>query len=477
METEGKRRMVVIAGRPNVGKSALFNRIAGKRVAIVHAQSGVTRDRILREATWGESRFLLCDTGGVHETASKQGEDPFEAGIRQQTEAALADAAVVILVVDVQAGLHPMDEAVASLLRNSGCLVVVAANKADAAVHDGGADEFSRLGYPVFAVSAMQRRGLEPLMDAVVPALPEEENVTVAEPLRVVIAGRPNVGKSSYINRLLRSDRVLVSDVAGTTRDSVEIPFSVGSGPQARHYLLVDTAGMRRRGKVDTAVERFSLSKAEQSIRRAGVVVLILDAVQGPTAYDKRIAALVQEYNRGCVILVNKWDLAQDTVTQRQYGPALVEAMPFMGHCPVVFASAQSGYNIRRTIEAIDHVAGQVTGTLPTGILNRTLHRAYEQAAPAATGGRRLKLYYATQVGRDPIKIRIFVNRPDLVKSTYETYLIRRLREEFGLEGAPVLLQFRPRSSSRGQETEDGGAAGTSKGTKTTKGKGGKIVD
>jgi GTPase len=446
MSEAEKRRMVVIAGRPNVGKSALFNRIAGRRISIVHAQSGVTRDRILREATWDGQRFLLCDTGGVHETVGKNAEDPFEHGIRQQTEAALADAAMVILVVDVQAGLHPMDEAVASLLRNRGCKVVVAANKADAEVHEGGAAEFCRLGFPVFPVSAMQRRGLDPMMDAVLPELPEEENVTVADPLRVVIAGRPNVGKSSYINRLLRSDRVLVSDVAGTTRDSVEIPFSVGSGAQARHYLLVDTAGMRRRGKVDTAVERFSLSKSEQSIQRAGVVVLILDAVQGPTAYDKRIASLIQEHKRGCVILVNKWDLAQDEVTQRKYGPALVEAMPFMGHCPVVFASAKDGYNIRRTIEAIDHVAGQVTGTLPTGILNRVLHRAYEQANPAATGGRRLKLYYATQVGRDPVTIRVFVNRPDLVQSTYETYLVRRLREEFGLEGAPIVLQFRART-------------------------------
>ncbi len=444
-----KRRMVVIAGRPNVGKSALFNRIAGKRIAIVHAESGVTRDRILREASWGNERFLLCDTGGIHETLDKGAVDPFENGIRQQTEAALEDAAVVILVVDVQSGLHPMDEAVASVLRNSGCKVVVAANKADAAIHEGGAAEFSRLGFEVFPVSAMQRRGIEPLMDAVLPALPEEENVTIDEPLRVVIAGRPNVGKSSYINRLLRSDRVLVSNVAGTTRDSVEIPFTVGRGVQARHYLLVDTAGMRRRGKVDTAVERFSLSKAEQSIRRAGVVVLILDAVQGPTAFDKRIAALVQEYHRGCVILVNKWDLAQDKVTQRQYGPALVQTLPFMGHCPVIFASAESGYNIRRTIEAIDHVAGQVTGMLPTGILNRTLHRAYQEAAPAARGGRRLKLYYATQVGRDPVRIRLFVNRPDLVQSAYETYLIRRLREEFGLEGAPVVLQFRARSSRK----------------------------
>ena len=446
------RRMVVIAGRPNVGKSALFNRIAGKRIAIVHAQSGVTRDRILREVLWEGERFLLCDTGGVNDSVGKSPADAFESGIRQQTEAALVDAAVAVLVVDVQAGLHPMDEAVAALLRASGCRTVVAANKADGDVHDAGAAEFSKLGFPVYPVSALQRRGLDSLMADALTDLPESEDVTASDPLRVVIAGRPNVGKSSYINRLLRSDRVLVSDVAGTTRDSVEIPFTVGSGPQARHYLLVDTAGMRRRGKVDSAVERFSLSKAEQSIRRAGVVVLILDAVQGPTAYDKRIAALIQEHRRGCVIVVNKWDLAQGEVTQTQYGPALVRAVPFMGHCPVVFASAQSGYNIRRTIDAIDHVAGQVMGTLPTGILNRALHRAYEQSAPAAAGGRRLKLYYATQVGNDPVAIRIFVNRPDLVKPAYETYLIRRLREEFGLEGAPVVLQFRPRSTTAGKK-------------------------
>ena len=452
MKEEAKRRMVVIAGRPNVGKSALFNRIAGKRVAIVHAQSGVTRDRILREAQWEEERFLLCDTGGVNRPGDKGQADPFEGGIRQQTEAALMDASVTILVVDVQAGLHPMDLEVAALLRRSACKTVIAANKADAEKYDAAAMEFDRLGFAVYPVSALQSRGLDALMKEVCGALPEEENPTETNPLRVVIAGRPNVGKSSYINRLLRSDRLLVSDVAGTTRDSIEIPFTVGNGPQARHYLLVDTAGMRRRGKVDTAVEQFSLSKAEQSIRRAGIVVLILDAVQGPTAYDKRIAALINEHKRGCVILVNKWDLAQGEVTQRQYGPSLVAAMPFMGHCPVVFASALDGYNIKRTIDAIDHVAGQVTGTLPTGILNRTVHNAYAKSAPVAAGGRRLKLYYAVQTGKDPIRIRIFVNRPDLVKPAYETYLIRRLREEFGLEGAPVIITFSPRSSTTGEK-------------------------
>lgn len=454
--------MIAVVGRPNVGKSSLFNRVAGRRVAIVHEESGVTRDRIVQECVRGEHRFLLVDTGGIGRVPGHEDEDRFAAGIRLQAEAALGDAAVVILTVDLHAGLHPMDEEVASVLRQSGCKTLVAVNKADAAHYDVGAAEFARLGFPCFPVSAKQNRGLDALLDAALAEIPIEINETAEEPLRVVIAGRPNVGKSSYINRLLRSDRVLVSDVPGTTRDSVEIPFQVGRGPQARHYLLVDTAGMRRKGKIDTAVEQFSLSKAEAAIKRASVVVHVMDASQGPTASDKKIAALINKHERGCVILVNKWDLAEGETTQRQYGPALVKTMPFMGHCPVVFASAQSGYNVKRTIDAIDYVAGQVTVKLPTGILNRVLHQAYEQVSPPALKGRRLKLYYATQVGTDPIRIRIFVNRPDLVQPAYETYLIRQLRAEFGLEGAPVLLQFR----SRSRQADDAAPSGARKGRK-----------
>ena len=240
---------------------------------------------------------------------------------------------------------------------------------------------------------------------------------------------------------------MIVSDVAGTTRDSIDVPFTVGKGPQARHYVLVDTAGMRRRGKVDSTVEKYSLMRSERSIKDANVVILVLDAKQGPTAYDKRIAALVAEHNRGCIILVNKWDLAEGEVTQRQYGPALVEAMPFMGHCPVLFASAKSGYNIRQTVEAIDYVASQVMLDIPTGILNRTIQDACERVSAPSRNGRRLKIYYATQVGKDPIRIRIFVNNPKLIVPAYRSYLIKNIRAKFGLEGAPVVLQFRARKS------------------------------
>lgn len=437
------KRIVTIVGRPNVGKSATFNRLAGRRISIVHAQSGVTRDRIMREVTWGDERFELIDTGGICRLSRTDSQDVIEAGIHSQVEAALDEAAMAILVVDIEAGLHPMDEEVAAILRGNGCPTIVAVNKADNPERDGSAVDFEKLGFPVFPISALHNRGIGDLMELVVEGLPDVENETETNPMRVAIVGRPNVGKSSYVNRLLRNDRVIVSNVPGTTRDSVDVPFAVGEGAQARHYLLVDTAGIRRLGKVDSSVERFSLFRAENSIRKANVVVLVLDAVAGPTAQDKKVAALVLKHNKGCVILVNKWDLADGKTTQRQYGPAILKRLPFMGHCPVIFASSLSGYNIRRTIEAIDHVAAQVQTDLPTGILNRVILDAHEKVKPQSVGSRRLRIYYSTQVGHDPVRIRLFVNSPKLVRDNYKDYIVRKLREYFGLDGAPIILHFR----------------------------------
>ncbi len=435
-------RVVAIVGRPNVGKSATFNRLSRSRLAIVHAESGVTRDRLMREVTWNDDRFELIDTGGVSNVDNAHGANIIEQGIRDQVNIALGDAAVAIFVVDITTGIHPMDEEVARILRQSNCKTFVACNKADGPEKDEDTDDFERLGFPVFPVSAMHGRGFDPLLAEVVPALPPAENVTVKYPLRVAVVGRPNVGKSSYINRLLRDERVIVSDVPGTTRDSVEIPFMVGHGKQARHYQLIDTAGIRRGGKIDTQVERYSAMRAEKSIERADVVVLALDATQGPSAQDKKIAAMIQEHNKGCMILVTKWDLAQEEVTETQYGPAILKAMPFMSHCPVIFASSQSGYNIRRTIDAIDHVASQVSLTLPTGVLNRCVKAAYDAVRPPSYKGKPIKLYYCTQVGTEPLRIRFFVNNPGLMKPQYRSYLARKLRESFGLEGAPLVLHF-----------------------------------
>jgi len=435
---------VAIVGRPNVGKSAIFNRLVAKRVAIVHEQSGVTRDRIMHEAIWEEERFTLVDTGGIFTMDGARTPGEIEKGILQQVEAALSDASVAILVVDVTTGILPLDEEVARVLRQGDTPVVVAVNKCDHEARDADADVFAEFGFPVFPASALHNRGFGPLMDAAVAFLPPAGDATAVVPLRVAVVGRPNSGKSSYVNRLLRNERVIVSEVPGTTRDSIDVPFSVGGGAQARHYVLTDTAGLRRQGKVDSAVERYSHIRAANAIRSADVVILLLDAVSGPTAQDKKIASLVMREKKGCLVLVNKWDLTED-ITQRQYAPALSKALPFMRHCPLIFVSAKTGYNIRRSIEVIDHVAAQIRAEIPTGILNRTIGDAVDRTHPPSVKGRQLHVLYATQVGVQPVRLRLFVNEPKLVVPAYSDYLVRIIRERFGLEGASVVLQFRSR--------------------------------
>ena len=437
-------RVAAIVGRPNVGKSALFNRIAGRRIAIVHEQSGVTRDRLSTEVTWAEERFELIDTGGLAVMDAAASGDRIEQGIRKQVAVAIQDAAVILFVVDLQAGCLPLDVEVARILREGGTPVLVAANKADNPAMDLQQAEFEALGYPVFPVSALHNRGLDKLLAAAVKRMPPATRTGRPEALRIAIVGRPNVGKSSYINRLLRDERVIVSEVPGTTRDSIEIPFVVGGGEQARHYRLIDTAGIRRGGKVDSVLERFSLMRTERSIERADVAVLVLDAGEGPTAQDKRIARKILDTYRGCLLLVNKWDLAMEAgITQRKYGAALRDAVPFLPFVPVVFVSAQSGFNVRKSIETIDYVAAQIRTSLSTGVLNRFLHDAFERVQPPLVGGRRLKIYYATQTGVHPIRINLYVNHRSCVLPQYEQYLVKCLRKGFGLEGAPVQLRFR----------------------------------
>lgn len=442
-----KGRVVAIVGRPNVGKSAVFNRIAARRIAIVHDECGVTRDRLVREVDWEDQRFQLVDTGGVVTLDAEGRKNTIESGIRAQVDAALGDAAVAVLVVDVQQGVHPLDEEVARIIRKSGVPCVVAVNKCDQPQHETGAEEFARLGFAFFPVAAQHNRGMGDLMEAVLPHLPEAANETVVKPLRVAIVGRPNAGKSSYINRLLRAERVIVSEIAGTTRDSIDVPFMIGSGEHARHYVLVDTAGMRNRHSVDNAVERFSLFRAEESVKDADVVVLVLDPELGPTVQDKHIAALIQKNKKGCVLLMNKWDLAEEKgMTQTKTEPVLRQVMPFMNYVPLVFISAKTGYNVRRSIEVIDAVAAQTRVKLPTGMLNRTLAEATRRVVAPSRGGKRLRVYYAVQLGVAPITIRMFVNDPKVATKPYTDFMTRALRERFGLEGAPVEILYRARS-------------------------------
>ncbi|MFA5043488.1 MAG: ribosome biogenesis GTPase Der [Kiritimatiellia bacterium] len=445
---------VAIVGRPNVGKSSIFNRLAGGRVAIVHAERGVTRDRLMREVCWGARRFELIDTGGLGRLEAP--DDPailpgerLETLVRRQVEIAVQDASAIIFVTDVETGVLPQDMEVADFLRKSGKRVFVAANKADYAGRDAQSAAFESFGFDVFPVSAAHNRGFKALMAAVLPALPEMENLPPRAPLRVTIVGRPNVGKSSFINRLLQSDRVIVSAMPGTTRDSVEIPFTVGRDFQARHYVLTDTAGIRRTGKIRQAVEFFSLDRATRSIAGADVVALVLDATQGPTAQDKTIASLIQEHRKGCLLLITKWDLMTKW-SESEYREALGKAVPFLSSAPAVFISSKTGFNIRRSIETMDAVAAQVGAQLPTGILNRTLIQAYERVAPPYVKGKRLKIFYATQVGVKPITILLFVNDATKLIPAYEAYLTGALRKTFGLEGAPIVFQLKQRVAQSG---------------------------
>jgi GTP-binding protein len=452
MEETKSKRVVAIVGRPNVGKSALFNRLVGRRVSIVHEEVGVTRDRVACEANWNGERFELIDTGGLGHFGRQTSPDEIIAGTEQQAEIAIADASFIIFVTDVTAGVAPLDEEVARILHQSGRTVILAANKADNPDRDETVYDFDRLGFPVFPVSAIQNRGISELMEELLPHLPKEENPTEKMPLRVAVVGRPNAGKSSYINRLLRSERVIVSDIPGTTRDSIEIPFTIGKGESARHYQLIDTAGVQKDTRSKGAVDWFSNLRTDKAIERADVVVMVLDAETGPTTQDKKVAAKIIDAQKGCLLLVNKWDLAQDAedeVTQTKYLPALREALPFMGFAPVLFVSAKSGYNMKRSIEAIDYVAAQTRTEITTGVLNRVIEQAVEKYPPPVAKGKRMKVYYATQTGTNPIYFKVFVNNPDYARSNWLAYLQNRFREAFGLEGAPIFIKLVARSRSK----------------------------
>jgi len=454
MEKTKSKRVVAIVGRPNVGKSALFNRLVGRRVSIVHEQEGVTRDRVACEANWEGERFELIDTGGLGHFGKQVAPDQIVEGTETQAEIAIADASFIIFVVDVTIGLAPLDEEVARILHQSGRTVLIAANKSDNPEREEGAYDFDQLGFPVIPVSAMHNRGITDLMEELIPLLPKEENPTEEEPLRVAVVGRPNAGKSSYINRLLRDERVIVSDVPGTTRDSIEIPFTIGQGETARHYQLIDTAGVQKETRSKGAVDWFSNLRTDKAIERADVVIMMLDAETGPTSRDKKVAAKIIEAEKGCILLCNKWDLAEEAdqeITQTQYLPALREALPFMGFAPVIFVSAKSGYNIRRSVEAIDYVAAQTRTEITTGVLNRVIQQAVEKYPPPVAKSKRLKVFYGTQSGTNPIYFKIFVNNPDYSRSNWLAYLQNQFRAAFGLEGAPIFIKLVARSRPKGR--------------------------
>jgi len=443
--------VIAIVGRPNVGKSALFNRIVGKRIAIVHDEPGITRDRISAEAQWRGVPFTLLDTGGIGLVKGERTSDDIIVAMRRQADVAIQDAALIVLVVDARDGVMPLDEEVAHLLRASGKPIFLAVNKVDNLQQENLLADFLPLGFKqVFPVSAIQGTGVAELLDEAISLLPQIEPSTIPHqpspvaPLKIAIVGRPNVGKSSLVNRLAREERVIVSEAPGTTRDAVDVPFTVEAGGETRPYVLIDTAGIRPRRKVDTSVEFFSVRRAEKSIERCDLAILVLDASFGVSAQDKKIGGLILAAHKGCIIAVNKWDLIGEKV-QKKFIEELHRLLFFLDFAPVVFISAKSGQGMGRLLSVIHEVDRQLNQTITTGLLNRVLADAVAARQPPLRAGQRLKFYYATQTGTRPPRILTFVNDPAAFSDSYRKYLADRLRAAFGFEGCPIVINGRQR--------------------------------
>lgn len=487
----GVSDLIAIVGRPNVGKSALFNRIVGRRIAIVHDQPGVTRDRVMAEAEWQGRPFTLVDTGGIGLLRREKADDVITKAAIEQVNLAMDAASVIILVVNVQEGIVPLDREVAQRLRQSGKPILLAVNKVDTERAEPGVAEFTGLGFDkILPVTAIHGEGIEALMDAAFALLPpyspessvlspqsaegaegaeSQADFKKSEPLKLAIVGRPNVGKSSIINALTKSERVIVSPIPGTTRDAVDVPFEVETDGVRQKYILIDTAGMRKARSVDDSIEFFSVKRSEDSIARSDITVMVIDAEQGITEQDKKIADKIVEERRACIVVINKWDLMDQAVrtareeeierrnsgkakqgpnvmtTLAEFGEWVQEKLFFLDYAPVIFTSAKSGFQLERLLEAVRYVAAQLQQKIPTAILNRTLQDAVERRQPVSSVGHRLKFYYATQVRQAPPTFLLFVNRDELFSPQYKKYLADTLRAAFGYEGCPIVLVPKPR--------------------------------
>ena len=433
--------VVAIVGRPNVGKSTLFNKLIGQRLSIVDDTPGVTRDRIYGDCEWEGRKFSLVDTGGIEPSAS----DVILSQMRAQAQLAIDAADVMVLVTDIRSGLVATDADIAAMLLKSGRPVILCVNKCDS-VGEPPADfyEFYNLGLgdPV-QVSSVHGHGTGDLLDRVVEYLPAEpEGEEDGELIRVAIIGKPNVGKSSLVNRISGENRCIVSDIAGTTRDAIDTEVENAYG----RFVLIDTAGLRRRNKVDDSIEKYSVIRAQMAIERADVCVIMIDATVGFTDQDSKVAGLAHEAGKGCVIAVNKWDAVEkDGSTMTAYRKKLEEDFSFMSYAPFLFLSAKTGQRIDRLFELIKHVANSNAMRIATGMLNDVLAQATARVQPPTDKGKRLKIYYMTQASTKPPTFVCFVNSAELFHFSYQRYLENRIRETFGLEGTPVRFIIRER--------------------------------
>lgn len=434
--------IVAIVGRPNVGKSTLFNRMTGRRKAVVLDTPGVTRDRNYHVAEWNGTRMLVVDTGGYESEPTHA----LSAAMREQTQLAIDEADAIVLVVNVDEPHHPTDHEILELLRKAQKPVFLAVNKCDNEERRlAAATEFSAMGVELFPISALHGLRIAELLDAVVSVLPkrteeEEAELEAREGIRVAVVGRPNVGKSTLVNKILGYERVIASPVPGTTRDPVDTTFRYGD----KVYTLIDTAGIRRRGKIQRGVENLSVLAALMSLERCDVALILVDATEGITDQDAHVAGYAVDAGCGCIIVVNKWDVVEkDEKTAGAFVKALRAEWGFLKHAPVVHVSALTGQRVPRLFELIDRVYGEYTRRIDTSELNEWLQRALVRLSPPIQKGRQLKIKYVTQTGCKPPTFTFFVNDPELVHYSYERYLANRLRETYGFEGVPIRLRFR----------------------------------
>ena len=459
-----RKPLVALVGRPNVGKSTLFNRLAGERLAVVDEIPGTTRDRLQADAEWNGVTFTVIDTGGIEVFQPKgsrdlaplaEGSADFVPQIRAQAEIAINDADVVVMVVDATHGITSADQAVAEILRRTKKPILIAANKADNLARAWDAMEFYTLDLgDVFAVSALHGAGTGDLLDAIVEALPrrvEEDYDAEDDSIKIAIVGRPNVGKSSLLNRLLGEERAIVSPLPGTTRDALDTRLTWEGLP----ITLIDTAGIRRRGRIEPGVEKYSVLRALKAIQRADVVLLLIDAVDHITAQDTHIAGMILEEYKSAVVVVNKWDAVEkETHTLNEYERRIREELKFFDYAPIVFISALTGQRVGQVIPLALRVQEERLVRIPTAEVNRIVREATSRQAPPSKAGKRLKIYYASQVRVDPPTFLFHINDKRLLHFSYERFLENQIRARYPYTGTPIRLSFRERKR---KEREPGG--------------------
>ncbi|MBQ3390665.1 MAG: ribosome biogenesis GTPase Der [Firmicutes bacterium] len=430
--------LVAVVGRPNVGKSTFFNRIIGKRISIVEDTPGVTRDRIYAETEWNGVSFALIDTGGIEPSTA----DVILSQMREQAQIAMEMSDVILFMVDGKEGMTSADREVANMLYRTGKKVVLVVNKIDTGKATDEIYDFYELGLGVpYPVSSANMLGLGEVLDEVVEGIkelgaPEEEE----ESIQVAVIGKPNVGKSSLVNRLLGEERVIVSDIAGTTRDSIDSPFEYNG----KKFTLIDTAGIRRRSRVNENIERYSVIRAIAAIERSDVCVLMIDAQEGVTEQDKKIAGLAHEAGKGVIIVVNKWDLIEkETNTMKQFTKDIRNELVYLSYAPVLFISVVTGQRVDKLMDLVINVEEQCSKRVPTGVLNTLISDAILMNQPPSDKGKKLKIYYVSQVGVKPPLFSFKINDRELMHFSYSRYLENRIREGFGFEGTPIKFVFR----------------------------------